>query len=203
MTQPPFPPRLQAPGTADAAVRADARGRRAAAGRHAPGHLGRPGPPARAHGQGRLRDRRPLPAHERAAVDRRARRLHRRLSAARGPVRPGQRRPGPDADDRRPRPGRRLPPDLVAGRPRPEGRPARQEGRGAPADPGPPVPLLPGPHRRRSDRGRDPARTRPVRRQLSRSSGLAGAWTSARSIALRLRRPSARLRSGAGRRTRR
>ena len=45
-------------------------------------------------------------------------------------------RPGPDADDRRPRSGRRLPPDLVAGRSRAEGRPAGQEGRGAPADAG-------------------------------------------------------------------
>ena len=120
-------------------------------------------PAARPHGQGHLRDRRPLPAHERAAVDRRARRLHRRLPAPRGPVRPRERRPGADADDRRPRPGRRLPPDLVAGRPRSQGRSARQEGRGASADPGPPVPLLPGPHRRRPDRGRDPGADRVAR----------------------------------------
>ena len=85
----------------------------------------RPRHPARPHAGRDRRDRRPLPAHERAAVDRRARRLRRRLSAPRGPVRPVLRRPGPDADDRRPRPGRRLPPDLVAGRPRAEGGPAR------------------------------------------------------------------------------
>ena len=34
--------------------------------------------------------------------------------------------------------------------------PPGQEGRGAPPDPGPAVPLLPGPDRRRADRGRLP-----------------------------------------------
>ena len=71
---------------------------------------------------------------------------------------------GPDADDRRARRRRRLPPDLVAGRSRAEGRPARQEGRGAPADPRPAAPLLPGADRRRPDRDRVPgaARARPA-----------------------------------------
>ena len=55
-----------------------------------------------------------------------------------------------------------LPPDLVAGRARRQGRPARQEGRGAPADPGPAAALLPAPHRRRPDRGRPAARPEPA-----------------------------------------
>ena len=38
--------------------------------------------------------------------------------------------------------------------------PPGQEGRGAPADPRPAVPLLPGPDRRRQDRGRDPGLSR-------------------------------------------
>ena len=48
-----------------------------------------------------------------------------------------QRGPGADADDRRPRPRWRLPPDLVVGRPGRQDRPARQEGRGPPAHPRP------------------------------------------------------------------
>ena len=61
-----------------------------------------------------------------------ARRLRRGLPAARGPVRPGQRRPGPDADDRRPRSRRPLSPDVVAGRARRRRptRPARRPRRG-------------------------------------------------------------------------
>ena len=51
-------------------------------------------------------------------------------------------------------------PDLVAGRQGAEGRSARQEGRGAPADPRPPAPLLPAPDRRRPDRGRRSRRRR-------------------------------------------
>ena len=93
------------------------------------------------------RDRRSLPAHGRAAVDRRARRLHRRLPAPRGPVRPR----AAAIPAQMPTTGG-LDPDGVyhptwspAGA-RPQGRPAGQEGRGPPADPGPPLPLLPGPH---------------------------------------------------------
>ena len=71
-----------------------------------------------------------------------------------GRLRPGRWWPRPDADDRRSRPGRRLPPDLVAGRPRAKARSAGQEGRGAAADPRSTLPLLPAPHRRRPDRGR-------------------------------------------------
>ena len=41
-----------------------------------------------------------------------------------------------------------------------EGGPARQEGRGPPADPRPPPALLPGPGRRRPDRGRASGRYR-------------------------------------------
>ena len=44
-----------------------------------------------------------------------------------------------------------------------EGRPAGQEGRGAPPDAGPPAPLLPAPDRRRPDRGHDPSMTLPRR----------------------------------------
>ena len=59
-----------------------------------------------------------------------------------------------------------VPPHLVAGGPRAEGRSARAEGRGAPAHPRPSPPLLPGSDRRRSDRGRGP--------ELGRSRGGAG-----------------------------
>ena len=102
----------------------------------APDIAWRPRHPARPYAGRDRRHRRSLPAHERAAVDRRARRLRRRLPAPRGPLRPVHRRDRPDADDRRPRRRRDLPPDLVAGRSRLEGRPSRQEGRGAPASPG-------------------------------------------------------------------
>ena len=102
--------------------------------RHDAARLGRrarraPGP----HGRRDRGDRGPLSAHERAAVRRRARRLHRRLPAPRGPFRPALRRSGPDADDRRPRPRRRVPPDLDPGRPAPTSRtsPARRPRRGA------------------------------------------------------------------------
>ncbi len=107
---------------------------------------------------------------------------------------------GPDADDRRPRCRRRLPPDLVAGRSRPEGRPARQEGRGAPAHARPSAPLLPAADRRRADRDRParaterptpgPRRIRPgpraaaaVTRSRSTSSGSSVTWRSSRSLA--------------------
>ena len=67
---------------------------------------------------------------------------------------------GADADDRRPGSRRRLPPDLVGGRTRAQGGPARQEGRGPPADPHPPLPLLPGASPRRPDRDRAAGRRR-------------------------------------------
>ena len=51
----------------------------------------------------------------------------------------------------------RVPPDVVAGGQGAQGRPARQEGRGAPPDPGPTPALLPRPDRRRPDRGVRPA----------------------------------------------
>ena len=140
----PFPPHLQAPGHGtDAPFEAVARRRRAAAGVDAAGHARRSRRPARPHAERDRRDRRPLPAHERAAVDRRARRLRRRLPAARGPVRPAHRR-------RRSRCRRPAASTPTAATTRPGRRPAasrrstpRQEGRGAPADPRPAIPLLP------------------------------------------------------------
>ena len=93
---------------------------------------------ARPHAGRHRRRRRPLPAHVGAAVDRRRSTgcvVDCPLHDGRFDLCSGE--PGPDADDRRPRSRRRLPPDLVAGRARAEGGPAGQEGRGAPADPGP------------------------------------------------------------------
>ena len=120
-------------------------------------HLARrPRCAARQHAGGDRRHRRPLPTHVRTALDRRSRRLRRRLSASRGPLRPVHRRNGADADHRRTRRRRHLPPDVVAGRPGPEGGSTGQEGRGTPADPRPAPALLPGPGHRRSDRGRTP-----------------------------------------------
>src|SRR5436190_7625609 len=80
--------------------------------------------------------------------------MHRRLPAPRRPVRPRGRWPRPDADDRWSRPRRRLPSDLVPRRPRAEGRSSREEGRGAPIDPGSPSPVLPGANRGGANRGR-------------------------------------------------
>ena len=52
-----------------------------------------------------------------------------------------------------------VPPDLVAGRAGAEGRPAGPQGGGAPPDPRPADPLLPGPRSRRDDRGRPAGRS--------------------------------------------
>ena len=100
--------------------------------------------PARPHARGHRRGRRSLPAHER----RRCRSATLDGCVVACPLHEGRfdlctgepvQMPTTGGLD----PDGVLPPDLVAGRPRPEGRPARQEGRGAPADPRPPVPLLP------------------------------------------------------------
>ena len=87
-----FPPDLAALGSADAVVRGRARPGGAARRHDAARQSRRARHPARQHARRDRRHRRPLPAHERAAVDRRARRLRRRLSAPRGPVRPVDRR---------------------------------------------------------------------------------------------------------------
>ena len=162
-----FPPHLARPGHGGPAVRTRAGPRRAPARDDAPRHARRARPAARAHAGGDRRHRRPLPAHERTAVDRRPGRLRGRVPPARGPLRPVHRRSRPDADDRRPRPGRRLPPHVVARRPRRQGGPAGQEGRGAPADPRAATALLPGPRRGRGHRGRrSPAEGRSAELEL-------------------------------------
>ena len=133
----PFPPRLIAYGVERRLpVPGPAGARRPAGGHDAPRLRRRAGRPPGPHGRRDRRDRGPLPAHERSAVGGRARRLHRRLPAARGPVRPAVGRSGADADDRRPRlrtgsttrPGRRAAaatsPTSPARRPRRDGSPA-------------------------------------------------------------------------------
>ena len=156
---------------------------RPAAGSDAPGHARRPRRPARPHPGRDRRHRRPLPAHERAAVDRRARRLRRRLPAPRGPVRPLHaairsrcRRPaGSIRTASTTRPGRPAGRDA-------EGRPAGQEGRGAPADPGPPASATTrsgswtagSRSRCRGAGGRSPARSRDAPGRRSGSAVVAG-----------------------------
>ena len=66
-----------------------------------------------------------------------------------GRLRPGVRRAGPDAHHRRPRPDGAYHPHVVAARREPKEDPPGHEGRGAPPDPRPALPLLPGPGRRR------------------------------------------------------
>src|SRR5688572_3912330 len=80
--------------------------------------------------------------------------MRRGLPTPRGPLRPRNRRTGPDADNGRPPSRRGVPPNMVAGRPGPQGRSPGAEGRGPSAHQSAAVPLLPGPGRGRPDRGR-------------------------------------------------
>src|SRR5437764_12911856 len=83
--------------------------------------------------------------------------MPRRVPAPQRPFRPRKWRRGADADNLWTDAGRDLRAALDARGQGAEARPAGREGRGPQADPDPAVSLLPGPNRRRDDRGGDPA----------------------------------------------